>query len=162
MNEKAWKILFPPHSLSVESRALVSLWSDVWLGLRLFRFPHSSSYKTGYIHPSFTEQMIIRLLLKELLFLFGRQWRGLHFHFHEKPVLVLLISGPFFFSPISFAHHTDKSEWMRLQFFLFWVNHVQHVHTDERQNLRSIFFLAASNSLNWVWPARKSFANTSL
>lgn len=56
-----------------------------------------SSYKTGYIHPSFTEQMIIRLLLKELLFLFGRQWRGLHFHFHEKPVLVLLISGPFFF-----------------------------------------------------------------
>lgn len=44
-----------------------------------------SSYKTGYIHPSFTEQMIIRLLLKELLFLFGRQWRGLHFHFHEKP-----------------------------------------------------------------------------
>lgn len=97
MNEKAWKILFPPHSLSVESRALVSLWSDVWLGLRLFRFPHSSSYKTGYIHPSFTEQMIIRLLLKELLFLFGRQWRGLHFHFHEKPVLVLLISGPFFF-----------------------------------------------------------------
>lgn len=97
MNERAWKILFPPHSLSVESRALVSLWSDVWLGLRLFRFPHSSSYKTGYIHPSFTEQMIIRLLLKELLFLFGRQWRGLHFHFYEKPVLVLLISGPFFF-----------------------------------------------------------------
>lgn len=120
-----------------------------------------SSYKTGSIHPSFTEQMIIRLLLKELLFLFGRQWRGLHFHFHEKPVLVLLISGPFFFSPISFAHHTDKSEWMRLQFFLFWVSHVQHVHTDERSNLRSIFLLAASNSLNWVWPARKSFANTS-
>lgn len=67
----------------------------------------------------------------------------------------------FFFPPISFAHHADKSECLRLQFFLFWVSHVQHVHTDERQNLRSIFLLAASNSLNWVWPARKSFANTS-
>lgn len=67
----------------------------------------------------------------------------------------------FFFPPISFAHHADKSECLRLQFFLFWVSHVQHVHTDERSNLRSIFLLAASNSLNWVWPARKSFANTS-
>lgn len=83
------------------------------------------------------------------------------FIFMKNPFWFFWSVDPFFFSPISFAHHADKSECLRLQFFLFWVNHVQHVHTDERSNLRSIFLLAASNSLNWVWPARKSFANTS-
>lgn len=158
MNEKAWKILFPPHSLSVESRALVSLWSDVWLGLRLFRFPRTKQATS--IHPLQNRWLYVSCW-KNFCFCSADSDVDFIFIFMKNPFWFFWSVDPFFFSPISFAHHADKSECLRLQFFLFWVSHVQHVHTDERQNLRSIFLLAASNSLNWVWPARKSFANTS-
>lgn len=95
MNEKAWKILFPPHSLSVESRALVSLWSDVWLGLRLFRFPRTKQATS--IHPLQNRWLYVSCW-KNFCFCSADSDVDFIFIFMKNPFWFFWSVDPFFFS----------------------------------------------------------------
>lgn len=95
MNEKAWKILFPPHSLSVESRALVLLWSDVWLGLRLFRFPRTKQATS--IHPLQNRWLYVSCW-KNFCFCSADSDVDFIFIFMKNPFWFFWSVDPFFFS----------------------------------------------------------------